>query len=108
MSTETPCGIRRHERISLPMGMFVAWYGADQQQISRVKTLGKGGLLISVCNPPPVGTHLKLAFEVPGGCFQADGVVRDIVPGEGMGVEFTTMVPRGRILLDQLLRRLLR
>lgn len=88
--------------------MFVAWYGGGEQQVSRVKTLGMGGLFLSVCNAPQVGANLRLAFEVPGGSVQAEGVVRSIVPGEGIGVEFTWIAPRDRILLDRLLRRLLR
>ena len=108
MTQGTFSGTRRYERISLPNGMFVAWYGGGEQQVSRAKTLGKGGLFLSVCNAPPVGTKLKLAFEVPGGSVQADGIIRDIVPSEGIGIEFTRMGPRERILLDGLLRRLLR
>ena len=88
--------------------MFVAWYGGGEQQVSRVKTLGMGGLFLSGSNAPPVGTSLRLAFEVPGGSVQAEGIVRNTVPGEGMGVEFTRMGPRDQILLERLLRRLLR
>jgi hypothetical protein len=108
MTKETLCGTRQYQRISLPNGMFVAWYGGGEQQVSRVKTLGMGGLFLSVSNAPPVGASLRLAFEVPGGSVQAEGVVRNIAPGEGMGVEFTWIAPRDRILLDRLLRRLLR
>lgn len=108
MTTENPCGTRRYQRISLPTGMFVAWYGGGEQQVSRVKTLGMGGLFLSVCDAPPVGANLRLVFEVPGGSVQVEGVVRNIVPGEGIGVEFTRMAPRDRILLERLLRRLLR
>jgi hypothetical protein len=38
----------------------------------------------------------------------AEAVVRNIVPGEGMGVEFTKMNPQIRELLEGLLTRLLR
>jgi len=107
MTEETLCGTRRYQRISLPKGMFVAWYGVEHQ-VSRVQTLGMGGCSISVSNAPPLGTLLRLAFEVPGGSVQAEGVVRNIAPGEGMGVEFTKMGPRDRILLGRLLKRLLR
>jgi hypothetical protein len=48
MSKETLRGARRHQRISLPEGMFVAWYGGGEQQVSRVKTLGIGGLFLSL------------------------------------------------------------
>ena len=108
MSQETLTGKRRHERISLPKGMSVAWYGGGQQQISRVKTLSLGGLFVCGSNAPPVGMDVRLVFEVPGGIVQAEAVVRNIVPGEGMGVEFTKMNPQDRVLLEELLKRLLR
>jgi hypothetical protein len=88
--------------------MFVAWHGGDLQLFSRVKTIGMGGLFIAVPNPPPVGTKLRLAFEVPGGTVRAEAIVRNIAPGEGMGVGFTRMDLAGRLLLQQLLKRLLR
>jgi hypothetical protein len=54
------------------------------------------------------GTELTLVFEVPGGVLMSQAVVRNVVPGEGMGVEFTNMNEQSRALLEQLLRRLLR
>src|SRR5437016_3667869 len=108
MSKQTASGTRRYERISLPKGMTVAWYGGGQQQVSRVKTLSKGGLFLCGSNAAPVGMDLKLVFEVPGGIVQADAVVRNIVPGEGMGVEFTKINPGDQALLEGLLGRLLR
>ena len=67
-----------------------------------------GGLFISATDPPPVGTKIRLAFEVPGGNVRADGAVRDIIPGEGLGVEFTQMDLGGKLLLQRLMNRLLR
>jgi len=99
---------RRYPRIVLPKGMFVAWHGADLQLFSRVRTLSMGGLFISVPNPPPVGTKLRLAFDVPGGNVHAEAIVRNVVRGEGMGVEFTRLEFKDRILLENLLKRLLR
>ena len=87
--------------------MSVAWYGGGQQQVSRVKTLGMGGAFLCG-NTVRVGTELTLVFQVPGGILQAEAVVRNIVLGDGMGVEFTKMNPEGRILLEELLTRLLR
>ena len=107
MSKETPAPPRRFERIMLPKGMSVAWYGAGRQQTSRVRTLSLGGAFICG-NTMRVGSELSLVFEVPGGVFQAEAVVRNIVLGEGMGVEFTKMKPEGKALLEQLLARLLR
>jgi hypothetical protein len=61
-----------------------------------------------VSNAPPAGTNLRLVLKVSRGSVQAEGTVRNIEPDEGMGVEFTKMGPRDRVLLERLLRRLLR
>jgi hypothetical protein len=100
--------MRRYPRISLPKGMPVSWHGTDLQLFSRVKTLGMGGLFISAPHPPPVGTKVRLAFEVPGGNVRADAIVRSIAPAEGFGVEFTRMALGDKILLKKLMKRLLR
>jgi hypothetical protein len=101
-------GERRFPRIALPQGMWVAWYGGAEHQISRVGTLSMGGIFICVPAPPPVGTKLKLAFEVPGGEVQTEGVVRNIEPGKGMGIQFTRLNAKDRVLLQRLMNRLLR
>ena len=88
--------------------MPVSWYGSDLQLFSRVKTLGMGGLFISAPNPPPVGSKLRLAFEVPGGKVRADAIVRNIAPAEGFGAEFTQMALGDKFLLQKLMNRLLR
>jgi hypothetical protein len=108
MTTETHNGTRRHERIFLPQGMSVAWYGGGQQQVSRVKTLSMGGLFLCGTVTLRIGSDLTVVFEVPGGMVLAEAVVRNNVPGEGMGVEFTKMNPQSQLLLEGLLTRLLR
>ncbi|HEY6944955.1 MAG TPA: PilZ domain-containing protein [Candidatus Acidoferrum sp.] len=107
MTSNVPCKARRYERISLPKGMSVAWYGGGDSQVSPVKTLGGGGLFLATSAVRPVGTSLTLLFEVPGGFVQAQGVVRSVRPGEGMGLEFTDVGPQARALLESLLKRLL-
>lgn len=99
---------RRYPRIGLPRGPYVAWQGAGLRAVSRVATLGVGGLFISLPNPPPEGENLKLYFELPGGNVRALAVVRSSKLGEGMGVEFTAMGPEGRGRLRRLVRSLLR
>jgi PilZ domain len=108
MPEETPRETRRHPRIFLPKGMSVTWYGGGQQQVSRVKTISMGGLFLCGSITLRVGSDLTLVFEVPGGMILAEAVVRNIVPGEGMGVEFTKLNPENRVLLEGLLTRLLR
>jgi PilZ domain len=108
MRKENTREARRHERIALPKGMTVTWYGGGQQQVSRVKSLGMGGAFLCGSITLRGGTDLTLIFEVPGGMVMAEAVVRNVVPGEGMGVEFTKMNAQSRELLEGLLTRLLR
>ena len=98
---------RRYPRIGLPKGMLVAWQGTGERIVSRVGTLGLGGLFISTAEPPPVGDIVRLFFEVPGGEVRARAVVRDSRSGKGMGVEFTSMGHEDRARLDRLVKRLL-
>ena len=105
--TKDTVSTRRHARISLPNGMSVSWYGGGVQEISHVKTLGTGGIFLSASIVRPVGTSLTLVFEVPGGVVLAEAVVRYILPGEGMGVEFTRIGPEAKALLERLMQRLL-
>jgi hypothetical protein len=104
----SPAKNRRYPRVGLPRGMFVAWQGLGERVVSRVATVGLGGLFIRVSEPPPVGDIIRLYFEVPGGEVRARAVIRSSIQGEGMGVEFTAMEPEARGRMNQLLRRLLR
>src|SRR5215470_4419386 len=113
MISDAPCSTpaRRYERVARPSGITVTWYwaGSGDHQVSSVKALGMGGLFLCGSHAKPVGTSLKLIFEIPGGLiFAADAVVRNIGPAEGMGVEFTKIGPQDQALLEQLLERLLR
>jgi hypothetical protein len=98
---------RRYPRIGLPRGLYVAWQGLGDRLVSRVETLGMGGLFIQVADPPPVGESVRLYFQVPGGEVRARGVVRSSEPKKGMGIEFISMGHEGRARLHRLLGRLL-
>ena len=110
MVSETPCSrpARRYERVARPKGITVTWYwaGTGEQQVSSVKAIGMGGMFLSVSHARVVGTALKLISVVPEGIFQAEAIVRNVWPGQGMGVEFTKMEPADRALLEKLLKQL--
>ncbi len=88
--------------------MLVAWQGSGARKVSRVSTIGLGGIFISTPLPPPVGEPLRLVFDVPSGEVRARAVVRTSEAGRGMGVEFTAMSSEARARLDKLLKLLLR
>lgn len=108
MSTQTDLKRRRYPRIGIPRGLYVAWSSHGERTVSRVGTIGLGGLFIRTEAPPPVGERLQLVFEVPDGIVRAACIVRNSEPKIGMGVEFTSMNAEARARLSHLLRRLLR
>ena len=63
----TPAVPRRYARVAMVKGMLVAWQCSDGRGVARVATLGLGGLFMSTPDPPPVGTLVKILFDVPGG-----------------------------------------
>ena len=103
MSTEIFATTRRYRRTSLPQGMLVAWYRGGEQRVSRVKILGMGGLFVAEPNAPGVGTYLRLSFEVSHGSRRTQRHA-----GQSMGIEFVRLNTRDRVLMEILLRRLLR
>jgi hypothetical protein len=51
---------------------------------------------------------MSTEFEVPGGSVHMEAVVRNVTPGQGMGIEFVKLNTRDCVLMEMLLRRLLR
>jgi len=97
---------RRYPRIELPRGMLVAWQSAGARVVSRVGTLGLGGLFIHTAKPAPIGEVLRLIFQLPDGDIEARAMVCDSRPGRGMGVSFTSMNQESRARLNRLMKRL--
>ena len=106
MATAKSPAPRRYPRVGLPKGMSVAWQAGGERVISRIGTIGLGGLFIYTKREAAVGDVIKLVFDVPGGEVRARAVVRSYEPGRGMGLEFTAMQLEARARLTQLLRRL--
>ena len=85
----------------------MVWQAAGNRIVSRVATLGLGGLFIGAPHPASTGEVINIFFRIPGGEVRARAMVRDSHPGKGMGVEFTAMGSEDRARLNQLLSRLL-
>ena len=106
MGQETKTVKRRFPRVALPKGMLVAWQHSGERAVSRIATLGLGGLFIAAPDPPPAGTVMKIVFDVPGGEVRARAIVKNVKPGQGMAVAFIDMGYPDRARLDQLLKKL--
>jgi PilZ domain len=99
---------RRYQRIATPKGLWVAWEHKNHQNVSRVRDLNIGGLFVATPTPPPEGETVQILLSLPEGQIKCHGLVRNITPNEGMGVEFKDLSPRDAERLDKLVSRLLR
>jgi hypothetical protein len=86
--------------------MLIAWQYSGGRYVSRVSTLGLGGLFITTSGPAPVGTVMKIVFDVPGGEVRARVIVKNVKEGHGMAVAFIDMGYPDRARLNQLLKKL--
>lgn len=98
---------RRFERISTPKGLWVAWQHNTRQDVSRVRDLNAGGLFVATATPTRQGVTLTILLSVPEGEIRSQAIVRNVTPGEGMGIEFTGMSPQDKDRLEKLITRLL-
>ena len=97
---------RRFARVALPKGMLIAWQHSGGRFVSRVSTLGLGGLFINTPDPAPAGSVVRVVFDVPGGEVRARAIVKTAEAGKGMAVAFIDMGYADRARLDQLLKKL--
>ena len=107
MTKQGSQGDRRHQRVSTPKGVWVAWQSDKQQNVSRVRDLNAGGMFIATPAPLPEGTVLPVLMSVPEGEIRAKASVRNLLPGEGMGVQFTEISAENQARLERLVARLL-
>lgn len=94
---------------SASLQQFIERYGVD---------VSRGGIFIRTREPLPVGTRLKLDFQLVDAAplFQGDGTVvwiREYDPGKtgvtpGMGVRFDRLTPESQPTLDKILEEKMR
>jgi PilZ domain len=97
---------RRHPRSKVPKQVLVAWMKGTEKHVSRVENLALGGLFVVTQECPAVGTSLQLLFNAPEGEVRVRAIVRNLVPGRGMGLAIVSMEQEHRARLDRWLKRL--
>lgn len=84
----------------------MCWRCNGIEEVSRVRDLSAGGLFIAATSSRPVGAKARLNFLVQEGQIRAEGIVRHIVPGNGLGLKFTAVTEQDSPHLAALLTRL--
>ena len=99
---------RRFTRIATPRGVWVAWQNdSTKQTVCRVCDLNFGGLFVATSEPATLGSMVSLLFAVPEGEIRAHATVKNVKPGEGMGVQFAAMGGEDKERFHKLVTRLL-
>ena len=97
---------RRYPRAKVQTKVLVVWKIGTEKRISRVENLGLGGLFVCTRESPAIGTSLQLLFNAPEGEVRVRAVVKNLVPGRGMGLNIVSMDQEHRARLDRWLKRL--
>ena len=96
--------LRKYPRVGLGANSAI-WSEVWQGQIGQatpvggvLTVLGAGGAFVEVSEIYDVGSKVALRFVLPGTRDEiaCDGVVREFVPGRGIGVEFVDISPIDR------------
>ena len=91
---------RRYVRVKSP-DILVAWQGSTRRSVSRLETLGLGGMFVLTRQPAPLSSMLRLLLDLPVGEVRARAVVRRVNPLKGMAVEFVAMSQEDRARLNK-------
>ena len=76
---------RKSQRVPFVGAVRYSAAGVDFE--SHAANLCRQGIFIEAPSPPPPGTPLSIVFEVSGRQIVAEGVVANIQPSAGFGVE---------------------
>jgi DnaJ domain/PilZ domain len=94
---------RQYARVPAPMGILVGWKSSGRRTVSRIGTIGLGGLFACTATPPAAGSTIELVFDLATGEVRARAEVRSSAPGRGMGIKFIQMRPEDRARLNHFL-----
>lgn len=102
---KTPNEIRQEQR--KPVKVFINYRTIDQFYSEIGTNLSLGGVFVKSSNPLPVGTEIKISFNIPQfGCYlESQGVVvhNGTQENPGMGIKFKGLSDRAKKLLQDVL-----
>jgi hypothetical protein len=98
---------RRYPRVKPPNSVVAAWQAGTQRGVSVVESLAVGGLFIRTKQPLPLRCLVQILLDLPVGQVRARAIVRRVIDGRGIAVEFMAMDPTDRARLLQQMNALL-
>jgi len=84
----------------------VFWRSDGEFAPSQVTDLSRAGAFVKTTKPAILGATVHLRLDAPGREICVQAVVRRVVPGQGMAVEFEIISDEDRVRLDDMVRRI--
>jgi hypothetical protein len=101
------CPSRRlSSRIETPPGIWVYWLCDGRADLSSVQNLSLGGVFLNTPKTRPIDSRAEIHFCDHEGQIRAEGIVRHVVPGRGLGLRFTAIKEADRPHFIRLMDRL--
>src|SRR5262249_55581876 len=94
---------RQYRRYAVDGGAELRVKGRDARTWGAMTDISASGCYVEMYNPYSAGTELHIAAEVGASKIAAEGVVRVVYPGLGVGIEFTNITDEDRLRLNELL-----
>jgi PilZ domain-containing protein len=86
--------------------VWAYWHCNGRDDLSRVRDLGVAGLFLETLQRSALGSSVKIDFLVQEGQIRAEGIIRHVVPGDGIGLKLTAVTDQDRPHLAALMKRL--
>ena len=97
---------RLSSRIETPPGIWVYWLCDGRAYLSPVQNLSFGGVFLKTSETRPIDSRAEIHFCDHEGGVTAEGVVRHVAPGRGLGLRFTATKEADRRQFIRLMDRL--
>ena len=96
--TAAPPGIERRAHPRVPLATKVEAESEGRSFIAITCDISSGGMMIFTANPIPEGETVQLTFALPGAeqPLRIQAVVRHVVEGKGMGLQFDSLSEKDR------------
>jgi len=98
---------RRYPRVKPPKSVVAAWQAGTQRGVSFVDSFCIGGLFVRTKELAPLRCLVQILLDLPVGQVRARAIVRRVIQGQGMAVQFIAMDPTDRARLFQQMSALL-
>lgn len=92
MLEQVGCPSRRlSSRVETPPGIWVYWLCDGHADLSQVQNLSLGGVFLNTTNAKLIDSRAEIHFCDHEEQIRAEGIVRHVVPGRGLGLKFTAI-----------------